>query len=84
MIDSHSSSSAYIMRIEAVTATSGAHVAAAGKESHRWAGLLTTCHPHLARCIAGESVALVHGNVVRCAHVGRFHEVRQWVPCSDS
>ena len=83
LIDSRSASSEDMMRIEAVTATGHAQVVAPGTEFDRWAGLLTTRHPHLAPFVRAESSALIRVEVVRYFHVCRFQEVRQWVPGSD-
>jgi|WetSurMetagenome_2_1015567.scaffolds.fasta_scaffold359740_1 hypothetical protein len=84
VIDSRATFPLDMMRIEAVTATGHARVVGAGTEFNRWASLLTNRHPHLAAFVKAQSSALVCVEVVRYSHVGRFQEVRQWVPSSAS
>jgi hypothetical protein len=80
VIDSRATSPSDMMGIEAVTATGRARVVGVGTEFDCWAGLLIARHPHLATFVKAQSSALVCVEVVRYLHVGRFQEVRQWVP----
>ena len=80
VIDSRATFPSDMMGIEAVTATGRARVVGVGTEFDCWAGLLIARHPHLATFVKAQSSALVCVEVVRYLHVGRFQEVRQWVP----
>jgi hypothetical protein len=84
VIDSRATFPSDMMRIEAVTATGRARVVEAGTEFDCWAGLLIARHPHLVTFVKAQSSALVCVEVVRYLHVGRFQEVRQWVPGNAS
>jgi len=72
-----------MMKVSAVTVTGRASQVEAGPEFERWAGLLTARHPYLKSFVKAPSTALFRVEVVRCLHVTRFQEVRQWIPASD-
>jgi len=80
LVDNRSAYPHDLMQIEAVTATGRARVVAPSENFDRWAGLLIDRHPHLADFVLGKSCALVRVAIERYFHVGRFQEVRQWVP----
>jgi nitroimidazol reductase NimA-like FMN-containing flavoprotein (pyridoxamine 5'-phosphate oxidase superfamily) len=80
VIDSRAAFPSDMMGIEAVTATGRARVVGVGTEFDGWADLLIARHPHLATFVKAQSSALVCVEVVRYLRVGRFQEVRQWVP----
>lgn len=80
VIDNRSGAPDELMRVEAVTVTGQAHQVFPGPDFERWAGLLVNNHPHLEPFVRAESSALFRVAVVRCFHVCRFQEVRQWVP----
>lgn len=69
-----------MMKVGAVTVTGRASQVEPGPEFERWAGLLTDRHPYLKSFVQAPSTALFRVEVVRCLHVTRFQEVRQWIP----
>jgi hypothetical protein len=80
LIDSRSGSPDDLMGIEAVTATGRARAVPAGPEFDDFSHLLIARHPHLADFVRAPSSALIGVEVLRYSHVGRFQEVREWVP----
>jgi nitroimidazol reductase NimA-like FMN-containing flavoprotein (pyridoxamine 5'-phosphate oxidase superfamily) len=71
-----------MMKVSAVTVTGRASQVEAGSDFERWAGLLTERHPYLKSFVRAPSTALFRVEVVRCLHVTRFQEVRQWIPAA--
>jgi nitroimidazol reductase NimA-like FMN-containing flavoprotein (pyridoxamine 5'-phosphate oxidase superfamily) len=69
-----------MMKVSAVTVTGRATQVEPGPDFERWAGLLTDRHPYLKSFVQAPSTALFRVDVVRCLHVTRFQEVRQWIP----
>ena len=69
-----------MMKVSAVTVTGRASQVEAGSDFARWAGLLTSRHPYLRSFVRAPSTALFRVEVIRCLHVTRFQEVRQWIP----
>jgi nitroimidazol reductase NimA-like FMN-containing flavoprotein (pyridoxamine 5'-phosphate oxidase superfamily) len=69
-----------MMKVSAVTVTGRARQVELGNDFERWADLLTDRHPHLKSFVHAPSTALFRVEVVRCLHVTRFQEVRQWIP----
>lgn len=69
-----------MMKVSAVTVTGRASQVDPGPDFERWAGLLTGRHPHLKSFVQAPSTALFRVEVIRCLHVTRFQEVRQWIP----
>ena len=72
-----------LMEIEAVTATGRAVMLEADDDFARWAELLTNRHSYLTKFVQSASCGLFRIEIVRYFHVGRFQEVRQWVPKID-
>jgi uncharacterized protein YegL len=70
------------MDVEAVTATGHAHEVATGPELKPWSRLLTDGRPYLDEFVRSASCGLFRVDILRCFHVTRFQEVRQWVPRS--
>ena len=83
LVDSRGRYPGEMMKVSAVTVTGRASQVEAGPEFERWAGLLTARHPSLQSFVRAPSTALFRVEVVRCLHVTRFQEVRQWIPASD-
>ena len=71
-----------LMSVEAVTATGRAREISDSGERARWSELLLAGHPDFGEFLAAPSTALFCIDVVRYLHVGRFQEVRQWLPPS--
>jgi nitroimidazol reductase NimA-like FMN-containing flavoprotein (pyridoxamine 5'-phosphate oxidase superfamily) len=69
-----------MMKVSAVTVTGRASQVDPGPDFERWASLLTDRHPYLKSFVQAPSTALFRVDVVRCLHVTRFQEVRQWIP----
>ena len=69
-----------MMKVSAVTVTGRASQVESGGDFERWANLLTERHPYLRSFVQAPSTALFRVDVVRCLHVTRFQEVRQWIP----
>ncbi len=69
-----------MMKVSAVTVTGRASQVEPGPNFERWAGLLTSRHPYLKSFVQAPSTALFRVEVIRCLHVTRFQEVRQWIP----
>jgi nitroimidazol reductase NimA-like FMN-containing flavoprotein (pyridoxamine 5'-phosphate oxidase superfamily) len=69
-----------MMKVSAVTVTGRASEVEPGGDFEPWAALLTDRHPYLTSFVQAPSTALFRVDVVRCLHVTRFQEVRQWIP----
>jgi hypothetical protein len=69
-----------LMDVEAVTATGRAVLVERGDDFEQWAQMLTRRHAYLTRFVRSDSCGLFQVQIVRYFHVGRFQEVRQWVP----
>jgi nitroimidazol reductase NimA-like FMN-containing flavoprotein (pyridoxamine 5'-phosphate oxidase superfamily) len=72
-----------LMKVGAVTITGRAQWVRPGARFDHWAQLLVARHPYLKPFVESPSTALFRVDVVRCLHVTRFQEVRQWIPASD-
>ena len=84
VIDNRPNKGDELMEIEAVTVTGRSHRIERGAEFDRWAELLVTRHPYLKSFVKADTCALFRIDVVRFLHVGRFQEVRQWIPTARS
>jgi hypothetical protein len=84
VVDDRPDQPADMMHVEAVTVTGRAVEMERGPEFERWASLLVERHPYLASFVAAASCALFRVDVVRCFHVTRFQEVREWRPSPAS
>ena len=80
VVDSRSTQSDDMMQIEALTATGRATEMTDSEEIERYSRLLLARHAHLKDFVAAPSTALFRVEVVRCFHVTRFQEVREWKP----
>ena len=69
-----------MMQVSAVTVTGRASQVEPGPDFAQWAGLLIGRHPYLKAFVQAPSTALFRVEVIRCLHVTRFQEVRQWIP----
>jgi uncharacterized protein YhbP (UPF0306 family) len=83
VVDNRPEFPAQLMSIEAVTATGRAEMVEESDEYERWAQLLIGRHAYLDKFVRSASCALFRIRIVRCFHVSRFQEVRQWVPKSS-
>jgi nitroimidazol reductase NimA-like FMN-containing flavoprotein (pyridoxamine 5'-phosphate oxidase superfamily) len=83
LVDNRSSFRDDMMKVSAVTVTGRASQVAPGTDFEQWADLLTARHPYLKSFVQAPSTALFRVDVVRCLHVTRFQEVRQWIPALD-
>ena len=69
-----------LMDVEAVTATGRAVLVEPGDDFEQWAQMLIQRHAYVTRFVRSDSCGLFQVQIVRYFHVGRFQEVRQWVP----
>ena len=80
LVDSRSQGESDMMNIEAVTATGRAERVETGPDWDCWAELLVNRHAQLGSFVRSPTTALFRIDIVRYFHVGRFQEVRQWIP----
>jgi uncharacterized protein YhbP (UPF0306 family) len=84
VIDDRPSHGDELMDIEAVTITGRSQQIDRGSAFEEWAELLLSRHPYLSAFVRAPTCALFRVDVLRCLHVGRFQEVRQWIPNARS
>lgn len=80
LVDTRANAPEDYMAAETVSISGIARPLRKGRRREELAGLLLRKHPRLRGFVQSPLTALVHIEIIRCAHVSRFQSVSTWQP----